>query len=172
MGGDPSGQGGWPLPLLPAIAQLRDIACQLGRLAGVELAEAGEPEQGRAVALDIPNDEHIARYAVTELEWRSRRNNSFGSSAMLGEPTWELLLDLFVNWKRGNQVTVTSACVASSVPITTALRYISALVEAGLVARKPSPDDRRMHLVHLTQRGLELVRSSVIIRLQSLHELR
>jgi predicted transcriptional regulator len=158
-------RGGRPSVPTHHLSQLRAIARQLDQIAGLpEAGDASLPD-GAASPPDLPNDDQIAKFAMEELGWRVARNQAFGSAALFGEPTWELLLDLFVNWVRGQEVTVTSACIASGVPITTGLRYMSSLIEAGLIVRQPSAHDRRMHIVHLTRRGRKLVRESLIDRL-------
>jgi DNA-binding MarR family transcriptional regulator len=48
---------------------------------------------------------------------------------------------------------VTSLCIASGAPTTTALRRIEDLAEAGLIERMPDPADRRRILVRLTEAG-------------------
>jgi predicted transcriptional regulator len=154
---DERGGGGATLSN-PEIAQLRHIAAQITHLAGLSLAPQAHDDDADPVD---PSDAHLVALAERDLSWRLWRNKAFGAAAMFGEPTWELLLDLFVQSQRWNEVTVTSACIAAGVPTTTALRYLSALIDAGLVERKPSQADKRMHLVVLTDRGIEMVKDSL-----------
>jgi len=53
---------------------------------------------------------------------RRRRNKIFQSEELFGEPAWDILLDLFIAAKERRRVSVTSACIGSAVPSTTALR--------------------------------------------------
>ena len=53
----------------------------------------------------------------------------------------------------GKPLTTKSACYASAVPSTTALRWIGVLEEAGLLRRIPSEQDRRIMMVELTDEG-------------------
>lgn len=65
-----------------------------------------------------------------------------------------MLLDLYVSRSKGlRPVSVSSLCIASAVPATTALRWINALVQEGLVARQPDLRDKRRVLVSLTDEG-------------------
>ncbi|MFC3096753.1 winged helix DNA-binding protein [Alteraurantiacibacter palmitatis] len=73
---------------------------------------------------------------------------------LLGEPAWDMLLDLFMQFAGGAKVSTTSLCMASRVPGTTALRYINALEEAGLVTRSTSEFDKRVTFVELTDQGV------------------
>ncbi len=73
----------------------------------------------------------------------------------LDETTWEMLLDLMAAHLRGEVVTVTSLCMVSASPQTTALRRIEQMEEAGLVERLPDEGDRRRRIVILTPKGLD-----------------
>lgn len=66
----------------------------------------------------------------------------------LDEPAWLMLVDLIANDDR--LVSVTSACLASFAPPTTALRHIGVLEGMGLVRRVPDPGDRRRVWLRLT----------------------
>ena len=72
---------------------------------------------------------------------------------LFANPGWDMLLDLMSARLTGRQVPVSSACVAAGVPATTALRLVNTLVEAGLVSRRPDPNDGRRVLVDLTEAG-------------------
>jgi len=86
-----------------------------------------------------------------------RKRNEMIPGDIFGEPSWDILLDLFGSECRGRQISVTSACIASAVPSTTALRWISILVDAGFVARRCDPGDRRRAYVELTPMGRALM---------------
>jgi DNA-binding MarR family transcriptional regulator len=73
----------------------------------------------------------------------------------LGEPAWLMLVDLAANADR--KVSVTSACLASFAPPTTALRHVGELEERGLVRRVPDPEDRRRVWLRLTYDARELL---------------
>lgn len=59
------------------------------------------------------------------------------------DPQWRILLDLLVHESRERMVYLSSACVASGVPFTTALRMIKGLVSAGMVERVSDPREKR-----------------------------
>jgi DNA-binding MarR family transcriptional regulator len=74
----------------------------------------------------------------------------FFGGGLFSEPAWDILLDLYINNGRKRTISVSSACLASAVPTTTALRYISELVKRRLVVRAAHPNDRRVFVLHLT----------------------
>jgi hypothetical protein len=84
------------------------------------------------------------------LRLRRHRDKIFGSG-FFGEPAWDMLLDLFLARAKGlRPVSVTSLCIASSVPSTTALRWIGFMVQQGLLVRDSDPLDRRRVFIRLT----------------------
>lgn len=70
-----------------------------------------------------------------------------------GDPTWEMLLDLYVRKAEGHAVSVTSACIGSGAPSTTAKRHLGTLEDRGYVGRRSHPADRRSTVVYLTDKG-------------------
>ncbi len=69
---------------------------------------------------------------------------------------WAVMLDLYKNHGRRN-ISVTSACIASMHPSTTALRWITQLVEKGLIERLNDENDARRVFVQLSPEGLVMV---------------
>lgn len=69
---------------------------------------------------------------------------------LFGDPAWVILLDLFVREADGKSTTISSACVGSMAPGTTALRWITWLVERNLLNRERDPADRRIVYLELT----------------------
>lgn len=81
---------------------------------------------------------------------RALRRN-FLPSAILVEPDFDMLLDLYVASQRGQDVSVSSLCIASQVPASTALRHLEAMEKMKLVRREKDPNDRRRCFVRLTE---------------------
>lgn len=76
------------------------------------------------------------------LNVRRARDKMFGSD-LFGEPAWDMLLDLFIHQVEGKRVSVSSLCVASAGPQTTALRHIGNLTDRGILQRVTDPRDAR-----------------------------
>ena len=91
-----------------------------------------------------------------ETEYRRRRvREKFLPKARLEEPGWDILLDLYRQPISAKGLRVTQLCIGSSVPPTTALRWIRVLAEEGLLESCDDAVDRRVRHVHLTQKGFK-----------------
>lgn len=84
---------------------------------------------------------------------RRLRERFFGAD-LFGEPGWDLILDLYIRQLEGKKTNVSSACLAAAVPATTALRWINAMVETGVLTRTSDPNDRRKVYLWLSDRAL------------------
>ncbi len=81
-----------------------------------------------------------------------RRNDLFrllGADDVFADPAWHMLMDLFIAAQGNRKISVSSLCIASRGPPTTALRYITIMVEKGLLIRTPDPDDSRRIYISL-----------------------
>lgn len=79
------------------------------------------------------------------------------TGALIGilEPdaSWSMLSELLRARLSRRRVSVTSLCLASKSPVTTALRRIERLLESGLVSCTQDPKDRRRKYIELTDDG-------------------
>ena len=93
---------------------------------------------------------------------RARRLRAhFFDGRLLEDPGWDMLLDLFAAELERSQVSVSSLCIAAGVAPTTALRWISRMVDAGLLARVADPGDRRRAFLVLGAPASEAMRRYV-----------
>jgi len=83
-----------------------------------------------------------------------RRRARFFASDLFGEPTWDILLDLYIAARENRRVPTTSACIGAHVPPTTALRWLRILEARGIVEREEDGRDGRRTFVRLSARGL------------------
>ena len=143
--------------------EIRDLATSLLRLAD-SLDQDWQPHHSRPASRSIfswpsklkrieSNALNLAMKARLEYERRRRRKEHL-PAALLGEPAWDMLLDLFMQYAGGAKVSTSSLCIASDSPHSTALRHIAQLEEAGLVKRSPSAHDKRITFVELTEEGV------------------
>ena len=84
------------------------------------------------------------------LQARRRRDTLFAGE-IFADPCWDMLLDLFVSQALGRDVSVSSVCIASCVPQSTALRWLARLEALGLIERNPDPCDGRRTLIRLSE---------------------
>ena len=98
--------------------------------------------------------EDFLRWVSIQYKHRQERKLFFNFKDLLGEPCWDILLDLTAAALARRPISVTSACIASGVPQSTALRWINALEQNGLIERCPDPIDKRRTNVAITAEGL------------------
>jgi DNA-binding response OmpR family regulator len=76
----------------------------------------------------------------------STRAMAIGGKA-LGDPAWNILLDLILASLEDRKVAVSSACIVAGVATTTALRLITRMVDDGVLIRVPDESDGRRHFL-------------------------
>lgn len=146
---------------------MRTLAGKLMRLAD-SIDQKWEPTSARAMyhrktqAGKIErNALHLARTAIRVREL-GRRRERYLPPELLGEPAWQMLIELFVQFAGGAKVSTKSLCIISGIPDTTALRLIDKLDEAGLIKRTSSQADKRVTLVELTREGVVAVGNALM----------
>lgn len=110
----------------------------------------GEERMRRAVRPPLP-DPRLVRRIIRQRQLRAR----FFDADLFADPAWDMLLDLAAARAEHQRVSVTSLCIASGVPPTTALRWIGQMTEAGLLARIEDETDRRRAFIALTDRAAD-----------------
>ena len=91
--------------------------------------------------------------AASLLALRKRREDALGAD-LFAEPAWDILLDLFVRYIDRTKTSTTSAALAARVPLSTALRHVSILVQKGLVRQTVSTTDLRLQYVSMSDAGV------------------
>lgn len=145
-----------PPPVLDRIlVQLSQVSAQVSEIAKTSPwmgLKQPLPQPSTQPQLDDPLRLARCLYA------NRRRRKKYFAEDLLGEPGWDILLDLYVNEGGDKTVSVTSACIGSCVPPTTALRWIALMETEGLVLRKNDETDRRRAFIRLTERGRDAMR--------------
>ena len=95
-------------------------------------------------------DPRMVRQLIANRQARAR----FFDAELFGNPAWDMLLDLTAAQCEGGQVSVTSLCIAANVPATTALRWLTQMVESGIFIRVPDPAGKRRAFIALSDRSL------------------
>lgn len=142
--------------------ELRDLGKQLLKVADA-IDQNWRPETVHsafswpsAAARIERNSLELAKVAKLVIEFRQQRAK-FLPSETLGEPAWDMLLELFSQFSGGAAVSTKSLTIVSGAPQTTALRHIVMLEREGFVKRRASVTDRRVTLIDLTRKGVVAV---------------
>lgn len=96
-------------------------------------------------------DPRLMRQIIRQRQMRAK----FLDPELFADPAWDMLLDLTAARAEHLRVSVTSLCIASGVPPTTALRWIGVLSEAGLVKRVEDESDRRRAFIALSDKAAD-----------------
>jgi DNA-binding MarR family transcriptional regulator len=98
-------------------------------------------------------DPRLVRRIIANRQLREK----YFDSDILADPAWDMLLDLTAARAEHVRVSVTSLCIASGVPVTTALRWIGQLVQAGLFERIDDDTDGRRAFIALSDKAAAAV---------------
>lgn len=152
------------LSLLRLTEQVSRIAERLDRIDGVAAApeegmfrfespdapfrEAAAPGGDRLVRSARPPlpDPRLIRRILRQRQLRAR----FFDAELFADPAWDILLDLTAARAEHARVSITSLCIASGVPPTTALRWIGQMTHTGLLVRVEDETDRRRAFIALS----------------------
>ncbi|ABD27121.1 conserved hypothetical protein [Novosphingobium aromaticivorans DSM 12444] len=96
-------------------------------------------------------DPRLVRKIIRQRQMRAR----FFEGDLFADPAWDMLLDLTAARAEHKRVSVTSLCIASGVPPTTALRWIGQMTDCGLFARCEDDSDRRRAFISLSDKAAE-----------------
>ncbi len=161
------------LTLLRLTEQVGQIAERLERMSG-QAAPVDAPEGGSAFRFESPKrgfagqaddgsarlvratrppmpDPRLVRRIIRQRQLRAR----YFDGDLFADPAWDMLLDLTAARAEHKRVSVTSLCIASGVPPTTALRWIGQMTDAGLFQRIEDETDRRRALIELTDKSAD-----------------
>ncbi|GAC1612263.1 MAG: hypothetical protein NVS3B27_02170 [Novosphingobium sp.] len=112
--------------------------------------EDGSARLVRAIRPALP-EPRLIRRVIRQRQLRAR----FFDSELFADPAWDILLDLTAARAEHLRVSVTSLCIASGVPPTTALRWIGQMTDAGLLLRVDDEADRRRAFIALSDKSAD-----------------
>lgn len=124
---------------------------------GVSLSAMAEKSQAklrtqRPFSRELRKGHSACVSAVRDV--RSLRGEYFPAD-LFGEPAWDILLDLYEAKLAEFRLSVSSVCIGTGLPATTALRWLKALEVQGYVERRPDPNDRRRIYVEVTSKAVD-----------------
>jgi hypothetical protein len=152
------------ITLLRLTEQVGQIAAQLDRLSAGEQPpfrvqspgnDGYDDPRGEKRLLRTPRpplpDPRLVRMIIRQRQLRSQ----IVDPELFADPAWDILLDLTAARAEHTRVSVTSLCIASGVPPTTALLWIGQMVEAGLLERVEDETDRRRAFIQLSDKAAD-----------------
>ena len=107
----------------------------------------GTSQPGKSVPTAVAPNKHD----IVALIRARRLRDQFLPADLFADPAWDMMLDLLAARLAGARVSVSSLCIAASVPPTTALRWIKQLTDRGVFARVDDPSDGRRVFIELTE---------------------
>jgi DNA-binding transcriptional ArsR family regulator len=140
-----------------ATARLQQLSEEVGRIASILAALSEDEATAAAVAgLDCAQGsegEPIEAGQIRAIIRVRRLRGHFFKDELFADPAWDMLLDLMAARLERQRVAVSSLCIAAAVPPTTALRWIKALCDQGLLVRLADPQDGRRVFIELSDQS-------------------
>jgi DNA-binding MarR family transcriptional regulator len=130
--------------------RLLQLSNEVSRIAGALAQLSSHPDA-------VPKAEHrpstnlpdISADKVMRVIRTRRLRAQYFPEDLFADPAWDMMLDLFHAELMHRRVSVSSLCVAAEVPATTALRWLTNMVERNLFVRRSDPLDGRRIFVEL-----------------------
>jgi len=133
--------------------KISNLSSELQRLAHL-MDEPGRPPAPTSEPTTLPppatsgaaGPEQLTAF-IRDLLRKETKRREIGGGELFGDPAWAMLLDLLLAKIEGRRVSVSSACIASGAPMSTALRLVRRLVDEAVLCRLPDEQDRRRHFL-------------------------
>jgi hypothetical protein len=132
----------------PKEERLLQLSEEVSRIAGTLARLSAEPDNKAGVAPS--NVPEISAQTISSVIRARRLRGRYFPDELFADPAWDILLDLLHSELRQTRVAVSHLCAAAAVPATTALRWITSMVERGLIIRREDPFDRRRVFIELS----------------------
>ena len=128
-------------PVDSVASQLRAMSSEMQRITALFETNTSTKETGgyHYGHNDIEVDAALVKKLIRAEHSRSR----VIGGKLLGDPAWNILLDLLLATLERRKVAVSSACIVAGVAPTTALRLVNRMVDDGVLLRMPDENDGR-----------------------------
>ncbi len=134
-------------------ARLRQLSEEVTRIAAalsrLSTASAGPPLSPATMAPPVANLPSVSAEGLRSIIRARRLRASYLPADLFADPAWDMLLDLLQAEIVQHRVPVSSLCIAAAVPATTALRWIKAMTDRGLLVRRDDPHDGRRVFIEM-----------------------
>jgi hypothetical protein len=139
------------IALVALMERVEQIAVRIDHVAKADSAVSAPPSVTASTELrrsaPVLPDTGLVRRIIRSRQARAKHFDA----QLFADPAWDMLLDLTASRTEEARVSVTSLCIASGVPATTALRWISLMVSRGIFVRIEDPCDGRRAFVELSE---------------------
>lgn len=99
------------------------------------------------------DEQWVSELLAKQQQERNMRKDLCPDLAM-SSASWLMACDLYAGYLNNERRLVTAVCAMSGAPNTTAIRWLRAMENSGVVKRNIAPNDKRMHLIQMTNVGL------------------
>jgi DNA-binding MarR family transcriptional regulator len=131
---------------------LQKLSEDVGRLADMIASLSDDEPELIAPTISAERQvETVDAVYIRRLIRARRLREQYLPGDLFADPAWDMLLDLMAARLEDNRVAVSSLCIAAAVPATTALRWIKALTDRGLLVRSADPQDGRRVYIELSE---------------------
>ena len=137
--------------------QLVQLSNEVNRIAGTLARLSTHPQAPIEPTAPDAIPEVSAEDVRAVIRARRLRTRYF-SDELFADPAWDMVLELFRAELAQQRISISSLCMASAVPQTTALRWINTMVRSGLLCRRSDPVDGRRIFVELAPDTQEAMR--------------
>jgi DNA-binding MarR family transcriptional regulator len=153
----------WTVGTLTAadIARLLEAAAALAQRHQCSQAEAVDLMVNAAADPVRPAGKPRGRFRIGKFAERLRRvrlrRNQLIGAPLFRDPAWDMMLDLYAANERRHRISVSSLCLGSGVPPTTALRHVTRLEAHGMLTREGDTADLRRSWVSPTPKAIAAI---------------
>jgi DNA-binding MarR family transcriptional regulator len=134
-------------------ARLRQLSEEVSRIAAalsrLSSASAGPPLFPATMAPPPGDMPAVSAEGLRAIIKARRLRSAYLPADLFADPAWDMLLDLLQAEIVQHRVPVSSLCIAAAVPATTALRWIKAMTDRGLLVRRDDPHDGRRVFIEM-----------------------
>ncbi|MEI6486254.1 MAG: response regulator [Sphingomonadales bacterium] len=145
--------------------QLNTLSAEMRQVRS--LVEKTAPAKEMASSSYISNIAEVDADLVRKLIRAEQSRSRVIGGKLLGDPAWNILLDLLLAAIEGRKVAVSSACIVAGVATTTALRLVNKMVEDKVLLRIPDETDGRRDFL-VVQPDVEAALKSYLVDLAML----
>jgi DNA-binding MarR family transcriptional regulator len=150
----PSGAAVHDMAPEASAARLRQLSEEVSRIAAAlarlsSSSANGPPLSPATIAPPQGDFAPVSAEALRSMIRARRLRATYLPADLFADPAWDMLLDLLQAEIVQHRVPVSSLCIATAVPATTALRWIKAMTDRGLLVRRDDPHDGRRVFIEM-----------------------